>query len=211
MNHSGNPSAVCACSESYRINEEHRLRCNTEIARTRHRQSLPEPPDHALKLEFGDGQFNATFVCPETGCTPSYTCGQCGREIADAETKRCYDCPTEPAACWLKSWEADGVINGCVTGVVTVPITSEWNGEYPVVKIAEAKPVDLDALLREVHNKATAGTILIVSSGLSFTVVWNAVGINPATGNHHRSLSRPTLESALRAVLAEVEETNGSS
>lgn len=161
-------------------------------------QSLPEPSDHALKLEFGDGQFNATVICPEKGCKPSYACRQCGRQIDDAETARCYDCPTESAPCWLRSWEPDGIIDECVTGTLTVPITAAWDGEYPVVKIVDPAPVDFEGLLALAVQTARARLAITATTG-SVRVAWTT------RDGRDCFTAKPSLEAALRVVLAEVE------
>ena len=35
-------------------------------------RELDPKADHQLKVEFGDGQFWVTLLCPESGCTPAW-------------------------------------------------------------------------------------------------------------------------------------------
>lgn len=105
-------------------------------------QSAP----HRIVIEIDAYGMHTTLVCPDDGsCESSDRCSQCGRTIGDAEIKPCYDCPTEPTDCWLKSWadNVDLADEGYMIARVEFPIEATWDGDHPhVVQLVESEATD---------------------------------------------------------------------
>ena len=98
-------------------------------------RELDPKADHQLKVEFGDGQFWVTLLCPESGCIPAW------------------DAPDGGDECWLKGWAEASVIDEGLVGEVIVAVSTSWDGDGPVSKIvADAQLVEW----RERAQKAEA-------------------------------------------------------
>lgn len=97
---------------------------------------------HRLEITIDEGQARTSLICPERGCSPSSTCGRCGRDVDDDESRPCYDCPREASPCWLASWYDDADLTDFMTDqpVGTFAIDAEYDGESPVVTIASPSP-----------------------------------------------------------------------
>ena len=103
---------------------------------------------HRVVIEFDDG-VSAKVICPESGCTPSQQCAQCGRDLnpRDPAEQReegiepCYDCKDADAwreECWIKTWfEAYAGADELLAGKITVEIDAEWDGDHMVAHIVE--------------------------------------------------------------------------
>ena len=100
---------------------------------------------HTFVLKIEDGYVSWSLRCPEDGsCRSSRVCGQCGRDVLDAETEPCYDCPKAASdGCWAQTWvgnvEAEEVMHGTVE--VTFPVDCQWNGDGLEAHVLGPAPV----------------------------------------------------------------------
>lgn len=100
--------------------------------------------DHKLKIGFGGGVIHSKLVCPESGCRPADTCGQCGRVFGEGEgedeSERCPFCGDEreravEAGCWLRTWADNEDLTEYLEGEVTINIASSWEDDGPLLEV----------------------------------------------------------------------------
>jgi hypothetical protein len=88
---------------------------------------------HRLKLTFDDG-ICVELIHPESGCKPPTQCVFCAADLADPESKRCYDCKgidPDKEECWLTAW-VDEQGDELIRGSVTLPVAVSWETDYPL-------------------------------------------------------------------------------
>jgi hypothetical protein len=94
---------------------------------------------HRLVVTMDEHGIHTKLVCPDQGCEPATMCA-CGAHVGDdAETERCYDCPSGEEPCWLKTWAdnmdlaAEGWVHGTAEFIVT---RLSFDGESPDLDVA---------------------------------------------------------------------------
>jgi hypothetical protein len=95
---------------------------------------------HRVVLEFDGGGISATLTCPTNGdgCHPAMSCSHCGRDYADPEATRCYDCKdADPDECWIKTWFDNESAEDLLHGSVEISIDAEWDMDHLVARIVD--------------------------------------------------------------------------
>ena len=97
---------------------------------------------HRCIIEFEDGVYAAKLQHPEK-CQGYVQCGQCGADLTDPESTRCYDCKDEkPGECWVQGWFDNLSVDELFHGMIEVAFEPDWDGEAMTARIisAEARP-----------------------------------------------------------------------
>jgi hypothetical protein len=94
---------------------------------------------HRVVLTFDDGLY-LKLICPETGCEPASTCGECHRHVDDEERSPCAACPRQGDGCWVKGWFDNCTYDELLHGEITAAIEAEWDGDHIIVEIVGPTP-----------------------------------------------------------------------
>lgn len=97
--------------------------------------------DHRIVLTFEPGYGAAVkIIHPESGCQPPSTCGACGRDLTDPESKPCYDCEgAKPEGCWLDGWDSEA--SEYLEGRIELPVHVTWQDDGPLFEFSYSAPL----------------------------------------------------------------------
>ena len=87
--------------------------------------------NHRVTLEMDGYSPSVKQLIHPPVCEGATSCSFCGRDLADDETKPCYDCKgSKPGDCWVEGWVDNLTTDEWLSGTVELEFAPTWTGHH---------------------------------------------------------------------------------